>query len=132
MRRRDGGAYVALLPDGTVIGYITFAFSSKAFRIVNLAVHPDYRRLGVGAKLVDKLKAKLNRPEMPTRFTISLYITTENLVGLSFFKSQKFRAISEIVGRYPNAPEKAAYLLIYRDLPSVKLDPAYAAHRPTS
>lgn len=45
--------HVAYLPDGTIVGYALYRISRKKLVILNLAVHPEYRRRGVGRALME-------------------------------------------------------------------------------
>lgn len=85
--------------DGQIAGFMLHEFSRDKIRLLNIAVHPDWRRNGIGKSFLDKLKAKLRRIELETR--------ESNLSGQRFFRSQGFLAIGVLREFYLDTDEDA-------------------------
>ena len=104
---------------GTVVGFLIYEIGRKCYHILNLSVHPDYRRCGVGRILLNKLKSKITEDKAGIRFDVR----ETNLIGHLFLKANGFRAekilYSYFVDYYTDAddevPEKQdAYSFRYR------------------
>jgi ribosomal-protein-alanine N-acetyltransferase len=78
--------------------------------ILNFAVHPAYRRAGVGGQMVAKLISKLSSHR---RVRITLEVRETNLVAQLFFRSQGFRAMRVLRSFYEDSGEDA-FLLHYQ------------------
>lgn len=94
-----------------VIGFVIYELHKNRLHILNFGVHPEFRRRGVGAVMVDKLKSKLtatrrNRLMLETRET--------NVAGQLFWRSQGFRAISVLRNFYEEPPDEDAYLFSWK------------------
>lgn len=75
--------------EGQIVAYTVYDLRLNAIHILNLAVHPKYRRTGVGTALVAKLKTKLS-PE--ARQSLRALVSERNLTAQLFFKSIGFTA----------------------------------------
>lgn len=73
-----------------VVGFLIYQLRSKRLDIKNLAVDPDFHRLGCGSAMVEKLISKLCKER---RRSIELMVSETNLPAQLFFKSLGFRAI---------------------------------------
>jgi [ribosomal protein S18]-alanine N-acetyltransferase len=78
--------------------------------VLNFAVHPKYRRRGIGGQMLHKLVSKLS-PDRRNR--IMLEVRETNLGAQLFFKAQSFRAVSVLRDFYEDTTEDA-YLMQYR------------------
>ncbi len=92
-----------------IVGFIIFEFN-KGVYVINFAVHPDYRRLGVGRQIINKLVSNL---QVYHHSNIKLNVRETNLVALNFFKSQHFRATKVIRNYYEDTGEDG-YLMEYK------------------
>lgn len=92
LRQRNNIGMVAEHGD-ILTGYMIYTLHKNRLEAINFAVHPDYRRRGVGRAMVDKLKSKLH-PER--RAKLEILIRDTNTAAHLFFKSQGFRCV-EIV-----------------------------------
>ena len=54
-----------------VVGYMVYGLHKSRLDLMNIAVHPVYRRLGVGLHLINKLKSKLSH-ERRQRLTAAI------------------------------------------------------------
>lgn len=87
-----------------VVGFVIYELHKKRLRILNLTVHPHYRRLGVGRQMVSKLISKLS-PYGRTRITLEVRET--NLCAQLFFRAQRFKAVRVLRSFYEDSGEDA-------------------------
>lgn len=93
-----------------VIGFMVYELLKDKLRVLNFAVDPVYRRLGVGSQMVRKLVSKLSSHR---RTRINLEVRESNLAAQLFFASQGFKAIRVLPGFYEDSGEDA-YRMQYR------------------
>jgi len=93
-----------------VVGFMIYELHRNRLHILNFAVHPDFRRRGIGQQMVRKLVGKL-APQRRNR--IVLEVRETNLDAQLFFRSLGFRAISLLRDFYDDTTEDA-YLMQYR------------------
>jgi ribosomal protein S18 acetylase RimI-like enzyme len=55
---RDPDALVLALEDGAIVGSLIAGWDGWRFHLYRLAVHPDHRRRGIGAALLDAAHAR--------------------------------------------------------------------------
>lgn len=109
LRQRNCIGMVAEFDQG-VIGFHVYEMHAKRLHILNFAVHPDYRRRGVGRQMLDKLASKLT---FQRRNRVQLEVRETNLSAQLFFHSQGYLAISVVRDFYEDTPEDA-YLFEFR------------------
>jgi ribosomal-protein-alanine N-acetyltransferase len=93
-----------------VVGFMIYELHKNKLHILNFAVNPNYRRLGVGSQMVAKLISKLSSHR---RTRITLEVRETNLDAQLFFRKQGFRALRVLRSFYEDSGEDA-YLLQYR------------------
>lgn len=93
-----------------VVGFMIYELHRNRLHVLNFAVHPDFRRRGVGGQMIRKLVGKL-APQRRNR--IVLEVRETNLDAQLFFRSLGFRAISLLRDFYDDTTEDA-YLMQYR------------------
>ena len=93
-----------------VVGFMIYELHKTKLHILNFAVHPSYRRHGVGGQMVAKLVSKLSSHR---RTRITLEVRETNLPAQLFFRSQGFKAVRVLRAFYEDSGEDA-YLLQYR------------------
>ena len=96
--------------DNCVIGYVIYEFYENRLHLLNLAVHPNHRRNGVGKALIEKLQSKLS---VERRNRITCEVRETNINAQLFMRLQGFRAISVLRDFYDDITEDA-YLMQYR------------------
>src|SRR3954453_18538307 len=87
-----------------VVGFMIYELHKSKLHIMNFAVHPQWRRLGVGAQMVAKLISKLSSHR---RTRITLEVRETNLPAQLFFHKQDFRAVRVLRGYYADSGEDA-------------------------
>lgn len=95
--------------DERVVGFMIYELHRNRLHILNFAVHPDFRRGGVGNQMALKLVGKLS-PQRRSR--ILLEVRETNLDAQLFFRDLGFRAISVLRDFYDDTTEDA-YLMEY-------------------
>jgi ribosomal-protein-alanine N-acetyltransferase len=108
LRQRNCIGMVAERGD-KIIGYMIYELHEAKLHIVNLAVHPTYRRHDVGTQMVAMLISKLSSHR---RTKITLEVRETNLPAQMFFRSQKFLATRLLRSYYEDTGEDA-YLMQY-------------------
>ena len=93
-----------------VVGFMIYELHKSRLQVLNLAVAPEYRRMGVGRQMVAKLVGKLSSQR---RTRITLEVRETNLPAQLFFKSAGFRAVTVLRAYYEDSPEDA-YLMQFR------------------
>ncbi len=93
-----------------IVGFMIYELHRNRLHVLNFAVHPDFRRSGVGLRMINKLISKLS-PQRRDR--IMLEVRETNLAAQLFFRSVGFRAISVLRDFYDDTVEDA-YLMQYR------------------
>lgn len=84
-------------PESPVIGYVVYRLSPDGIELLNLAVHPEHRRRGIGRAIVGKLRDKLHTQRRPR---LAVEVEDRNLAGHLFFRACGLRAICVVRGRY--------------------------------
>ena len=88
LRQRNCIGMVATIKDH-VVGYVVYELQKHQIFLLNLVVHPEHCRNGIGRALVQRLEDKLT----PTRRTeIKIIVSDHNLTALQFFKGVGFIA----------------------------------------
>src|SRR5258707_8596641 len=95
---------------GWVVGFMFYGLHKQKLHTPNFAVHPQYRRYGVGGQMVSKLISKLSSHR---RTKITLEVRETNLPAQLFFRSQGFRAMRVMRSYYEDSGEDA-FLMQYR------------------
>ncbi len=119
LRQRNCIGMVAEHED-RVVGFMIYELHKARLHVLNFAVASQYRRLGVGGQMLEKLVGKLSQQR---RSRIILEVRETNLPAQLFFKSNRFRAVSVLRDFYNDTTEDA-YVMQYRYQPSeVELAP---------
>lgn len=97
-----------------VVGYMVYELHSKHLEILNFAVAPEVRRMGVGARMIQRLIDKLSQQG---RNELLLACRERNLDGQLFFRNQGFRAIKVLRNHYEETDEDAYVMQFRLDAP---------------
>jgi len=109
LRQRNCIGMVAEHED-QVVGFMIYELHKTKLHVLNFAVAPECRRLGIGGQMVLKLIGKLSSHR---RTKITLAVRESNLAAQLFFRSQAFKATRVLRGYYEDSGEDA-YLMNYR------------------
>src|SRR2546425_4155138 len=93
-----------------VVGFMIYELHKSKLHILNFAVHPSWRRCGVGGQMVAKLISKLSSHR---RTRITLEVRETNLTAQFFFSKQDFKATRVLRAYYEDSGEDA-FLMEYR------------------
>lgn len=96
--------------DERVVGFMIYELHKARLHVLNFAVAPQYRRLGVGKQMLAKLANKLSNQR---RSRILLEVRETNLAAQLFFRKSGFRAVSVLRDYYEDTTEDA-YLMEFR------------------
>jgi ribosomal-protein-alanine N-acetyltransferase len=96
--------------ENRVVGFMIYELHKTRLHILNFAVSPAFRRLGVGAQMIDKLVNKLSQQR---RQEIVLEVRETNLPAQLFFQNQRFLAVKVLRNHYADSAEDA-YVMQYR------------------
>jgi ribosomal-protein-alanine N-acetyltransferase len=87
-----------------VVGFMIYELHKNKLHILNFAVHPGFRRAGVGIQMVNKLVSKLSSHR---RTRITLEVRETNLTAQLFFRAQGFKAVKVLRAYYEDSGEDA-------------------------
>lgn len=76
-----------------VVGFMIYELHKSRLQVLNLAVAPEYRRMGVGRQMVAKLVGKLSSHR---RTKILLQTRESNLPAQLYFRALDFRAVEVV------------------------------------
>jgi ribosomal-protein-alanine N-acetyltransferase len=93
-----------------VVGFMIYELHKAKLHILNFAVHPSWRRSGVGSQMVAKLISKLSSHR---RTRITLEVRETNLVAQLFFQKQGFKGVRVLRSFYEDSGEDA-FLMQYK------------------
>lgn len=88
--------------EDKVVAYMVYELRKAHLRIVNLAVHLNHRRHGIGTKMAAKLAAKLDTHR---RIYVDLVTRESNLPAQLFFRACDFRAVRVVRGCFGDTGE---------------------------
>jgi len=108
--------------DERVVGFMIYELHRNRLHILNFAVHPDFRRSGVGYQMANKLVGKLS-PQRRSR--ILLEVRETNLDAQLFFRDLGFRAISVLRDFYDDTTEDAYLMEYHYDAEAASFDEHY-------
>lgn len=108
---REGiGTGVVYIEDGKVVAYGGMLCVVDQGQITNVAVHPDYRRRGIGRAIVGALL----KIAMDERFEeVTLEVRKSNEGAQALYRSMGFRAIATRPGFYSKPTEDGVIMTAY-------------------
>lgn len=104
----DGVAYAACDPSGRVLAYGGMLPSGDGGEIINLAVHPDFRRQGLGRAVLNALLEDADRRGL---HRLALEVRVSNGAAIALYRSHGF-AVAGLRRRFYSLPTEDAYTMI--------------------
>jgi [ribosomal protein S18]-alanine N-acetyltransferase len=101
---------VAEMPDGSLAGYAAYWSVLGEGQINNIAVAPDWRRLGVGRRL---LLALVSQAVDEGLRLLTLEVRPGNLAARQLYESVDFQEVGRRAGYYADNGEDAIIMLKY-------------------
>jgi len=95
---------------GNIIGYICVNYHARESHILNLAVHPDFRRQGVATILMDEAIRELNKKGCAFMY---LKVRASNTGAQRFYELLGFK-VENIRKKYYDNPDEDALLMMRR------------------
>jgi ribosomal-protein-alanine N-acetyltransferase len=108
-----------------IVGFMIYELHRGKIQVLDFAVHPEFRRQGVGRQMILKLVSKLSSQR---RDRIGILVRETNLASQLFLRMQGFRATEVIREHFPDTGEDA-YSLTYHMVEGRGQDERLAANR---
>ena len=93
-----------------VVGYTVFELNDTQIDIINLAIHPTFRRQGLASGFVNQMIKQVKKHKR--RHSITLEVRERNLAAQLFLRSLGFRA-EVIMRQYYEETDEDAYLMVH-------------------
>ena len=90
--------------SGNVAGYITYSVVLDEVQRANVAVHPDFRRCGIGEKLLTKL---YNDAKNDNMYIITLEVRQSNIPAINLYTKCGYSECGRRKGYYKSPTEDA-------------------------
>jgi GNAT superfamily N-acetyltransferase len=103
--------YIGVVAEkwGRMLGFTVRSIHKHGIVIANMAIDPEFRRLGIGTELIDHAKCNLNE----RRNRIEVWLRESDLPAQLFFRSQGFRA-EQGLRRFYEDTDEDAFVMEYR------------------
>ena len=88
LRQRENIGMVAEINDD-IVGYMVYSLHKNRIDLMTVAIHPDYRKKGIGRSMIGKLIFKL---EIQRRNRITTEVRETNLAAQLFLRQMGFVA----------------------------------------
>jgi [ribosomal protein S18]-alanine N-acetyltransferase len=95
--------------EGHIVGYVLFWFLAEEVDIHNIAVHPDFRRRGIGRLLLEEVVAAARRQE---RLRVTLDVRFSNAPAQNLYRSFGFVTRGLRKGYYSDNGEDALVMAL--------------------
>jgi ribosomal-protein-alanine N-acetyltransferase len=97
-------------PLNQVIGYVIFWVIGEDVQINNIAVHPDFRRMGIAEQV---LRQVIEQVTFRGARLITLEVRPSNTAALALYRKLGFRLLGIRKGYYTLPPEDALVLALH-------------------
>ena len=105
--QNDLALWLVALHDDTVVGYIGSQTVCGETDMMNVGVHPDWRRRGIAESLIEQLIAELKQMES---ISLALEVRASNEPAIALYLKLGFCQIGRRPGYYRNPKEDALIL----------------------
>ena len=99
--------WLVALEDDRVIGYVGSQSSIDEADIMNVAVHPDFRRQGIAEALINRLVADLKERDI---HALLLEVRASNTPAITLYEKLGFSQVGRRKNYYHNPKEDALIL----------------------
>lgn len=99
--------WLVMVEQEQVIGYVGSQAVLDAADMMNIAVHPAYRRQGIAERLVEELVAQLKQKGI---YSLALEVRASNAPAISLYEKLEFKQVGRRPGYYRN-PKEDAYIM---------------------
>ena len=99
--------WLVALEDDRVIGYVGSQSSIDEADIMNVAVHPDFRRQGIAEALINRLVADLKERDI---YALLLEVRVSNTPAITLYEKLGFSQVGRRKNYYHNPKEDALIL----------------------
>jgi ribosomal-protein-alanine N-acetyltransferase len=106
LKQKSTRMLVAENIEGRIVGYILYSIKSIKCSLISIAVLPEYRRLGVGSMLMQKLLKEVEG----TVEQVELQVGCKNFGAIKFYQKFNFKIVDLIPKYYPDG-EDAYYMV---------------------
>ena len=102
---KPSGVCIAAVAGDEIIGYLVCSRYADVFHLMNVAVDPDLRRLGVAARMVERMLDEAGRDE---RYTLEVRVS--NHAAIAMYEKLGFRRAGRRRRYYSDNGEDAMIL----------------------
>lgn len=95
--------------EAHAVGFLVFWTIHDEIHILNVAVHPDYRRRGIASRIIERLQARAERQDFAF---ITLEVREHNQPAIRLYESMGFEVTGRREAYYADTGEAA--LLMHR------------------
>lgn len=99
--------WIVAMDGETLVGYVGSQSVLGWADMMNLAVHPDYRRQHIAEKLVESLIIQLKQNQVTC---LTLEVRVSNMPAIGLYEKMGFSAVGRRPGYYHNPREDALIL----------------------
>ena len=76
---KPAGVCLAAISGGEIVGYLVCSRYADVLHLMNVAVDPDRRRLGIAARMVERMLAEAGRDE---RYTLEVRVSNHGAIAM--------------------------------------------------
>lgn len=84
---KPSGICLAALRDGRIVGYLICSRYDRVWHVMNVAVDPEHRRIGIASGLLNRLLERIDDPEGQ----ITLEVRRSNAAAITLYERLGFR-----------------------------------------
>ena len=105
--KNDLALWLVAMNDDTVVGYIGSQTVAGETDVMNIAVHPDWRRRGIAQSLIECLVVELKNRGSEA---LMLEVRASNAPAIALYEKLEFRQVGRRPNYYRNPKEDALIL----------------------
>ena len=109
IEQRSWSRVIGAFAASKLVGFMIYWLVAQEMHLLNLAVHPNWRRRGIGRQLIEYLLADAAREQ---RNAILLEVRTSNHAALELYRRFGFEDLTVRPGYYADNGEDALVMLL--------------------